>query len=206
MAPLLALVVASVLFAATNATAQRIEVALPLDLAPPGARSAGMGRAFIGLADDATAAASNPAGLTNLSRPEISYHFRLDQLDAVRPAFGDAGRLRSRTSSVISVFFSYVMPIRNGRVAWSAFYHQNVKSSFRFREDFAEGIGNSFVYGEQDDSELAIGQVGGFFAVANSGRSVSLGVSVARSFASLNSRSRSFTLVENRLAARGESR
>ncbi len=38
-----------------------------------GARAAGMGGAFIGLADDATAIVWNPAGLTLLERPEASF-------------------------------------------------------------------------------------------------------------------------------------
>ena len=38
----------------------------------PGARALGMGGAFIGLADDATAAVTNPAGLVILQRPELS--------------------------------------------------------------------------------------------------------------------------------------
>ena len=37
-----------------------------------GARAHGMGGAFIALADDATAASWNPAGLAQLSRPEVS--------------------------------------------------------------------------------------------------------------------------------------
>lgn len=37
-----------------------------------GARATGMGRAFIGVADDATAASWNPGGLIQLERPEIS--------------------------------------------------------------------------------------------------------------------------------------
>ena len=37
-----------------------------------GARAMGMGGAFIAIADDATAASWNPAGLTQLKRPEIS--------------------------------------------------------------------------------------------------------------------------------------
>ena len=48
-----------------------------LDLSNPGARSLGMGGAFSGLADDATAAYANPAGLTVLTRPEISLEGRL---------------------------------------------------------------------------------------------------------------------------------
>ena len=39
----------------------------------PGARATGLGGAFIGLADDATAVESNPAGLTQLYDPEVSF-------------------------------------------------------------------------------------------------------------------------------------
>lgn len=42
----------------------------------PGARSTAMGGAFIGLADDATAAEANPAGLTILTKPEVSFEYR----------------------------------------------------------------------------------------------------------------------------------
>lgn len=48
----------------------------PLNFANPGARSMGMGGAFIGLADDATAAYANPAGLTQLVKPEVSVEAR----------------------------------------------------------------------------------------------------------------------------------
>jgi long-subunit fatty acid transport protein len=43
----------------------------------PGASHLGMGGAFIGGADDATAAYANPAGLINILRPEISFEGRL---------------------------------------------------------------------------------------------------------------------------------
>jgi long-chain fatty acid transport protein len=42
----------------------------------PGARATAMGNAFIALADDATAAEANPAGLTILTKPEVSLEFR----------------------------------------------------------------------------------------------------------------------------------
>jgi len=45
-------------------------------LANPGARSLGLGGAFLALADDATAAIANPAGLVQLARPEISVEGR----------------------------------------------------------------------------------------------------------------------------------
>lgn len=49
---------------------------LQFDFLTPGARSMALGSAFIGLADDATAAVANPAGLMTLTRPEISIEGR----------------------------------------------------------------------------------------------------------------------------------
>ena len=49
---------------------------IPFNLASPGARSMGLGGAFIGSADDATAAYTNPAGLTQLVTPEVSAEAR----------------------------------------------------------------------------------------------------------------------------------
>lgn len=49
---------------------------IPFNLANPGARSLGMGGAFLGLSDDSTAAYTNPAGLTQLSETEISIEGR----------------------------------------------------------------------------------------------------------------------------------
>ena len=49
---------------------------LQFNFGNPGARSLGMGGAFLGLADDASAAEANPAGLTILRKPEVSVEFR----------------------------------------------------------------------------------------------------------------------------------
>lgn len=46
------------------------------DITGAGARAEGLGGAFIGVADDATALVWNPAGLTQLERPEASVVFR----------------------------------------------------------------------------------------------------------------------------------
>ena len=62
--------------------------AIPFDILPPGARSLGLGGAFVGVADDATAAEANPAGMTILTRPEISLHGRHASYDV---EFLDAG-------------------------------------------------------------------------------------------------------------------
>lgn len=47
-----------------------------LNLITPGARATGLGGSFIGLADDATAVETNPAGLTILTNPEVSMEFK----------------------------------------------------------------------------------------------------------------------------------
>ena len=62
--------------AAAQVTNMDVNSDLPYTFLPPGARSAGMGGAFTALADDATAAYSNPAGLLQLSRPEVSVEVR----------------------------------------------------------------------------------------------------------------------------------
>lgn len=60
-------------FAVTDSDVNSV---IPFNLANPGARSLGMGGAFLGLSDDATAAYTNPAGLTQLSETEISIEGR----------------------------------------------------------------------------------------------------------------------------------
>jgi len=54
------------------AHAQQIEMSSSLNPVGSGARATGMGGAFIGVADDATAASWNPAGLVQLEKPEVS--------------------------------------------------------------------------------------------------------------------------------------
>ena len=51
-------------------------VTLELSYSNPGARSMGLGGAFVALADDATAAYANPSGLVQLVRPEVSVEGR----------------------------------------------------------------------------------------------------------------------------------
>src|SRR4029453_19508395 len=49
---------------------------LQFNFGNPGARSLAMGGAFLGRADDASAAEANPAGLTILRKPEVSVELR----------------------------------------------------------------------------------------------------------------------------------
>ena len=64
------------LLAPAGVSAQQPIIPLQLSFSDPGARSMGFGGAFVALADDATAAFANPAGLVQLLRPEVSIEAR----------------------------------------------------------------------------------------------------------------------------------
>ena len=71
-------------FLAAPAAAQSsLQVPIQFDLLSPGARSLAVGSAFAGLADDATAATTNPAGLSQLTSPEVSVEGRFRSIDSV---------------------------------------------------------------------------------------------------------------------------
>ena len=67
-----------------------LQVPIQFDFLNPSARSLALGSAFVGLADDATAALVNPAGLVQLTRKEISIEGRFRHLEQ---PFLAAGRL-----------------------------------------------------------------------------------------------------------------
>src|SRR4030095_13671299 len=73
---------ASALFViAASASAQSTaQMPMQFDFLPPGARSVGMGTAFVAAADDATSAFTNPAGLARLGRREVGGEVRFRRL------------------------------------------------------------------------------------------------------------------------------
>lgn len=112
---------------------------LVFNFAPPGARSLAMGASFIGLADDATASESNPAGLPILTRPEFSAHFRTSTFDNTLPDTVDGRGFETFSSSASSPSFaSVVYPWKS--VAVSAYfqraanYLQEASFSGRYRD------------------------------------------------------------------------
>jgi long-chain fatty acid transport protein len=108
---------------------------LEYNFAPPGARSLAMGASFLGLADDATAAASNPAGLTILTKPEVSAHFRYSSYDNEAPDTVLGIGTQTFTDQVGSPsFFSFVYPWKSA--AASVYYQRS--SDFR-SHSFFEG-------------------------------------------------------------------
>jgi len=103
---------------------------LPFNFANPGARSLGMGGAFLGLADDASAAEANPAGLTVLTKPEISIEGRNFETRQTFNTTGTFPDLETQTFNAFSraaelSFASVVIPA--GNFALAAYYHQPLR-------------------------------------------------------------------------------
>jgi hypothetical protein len=87
----------------------------------PGARSLGLGGAFVATADDATAAWVNPSGLMQLVRPEISFEGR---------SWNEDREGVSSNSSSLG-FLSFVLP----RETWSIAFYGQTLSSLDFLDD-----------------------------------------------------------------------
>jgi len=105
---------------ATAITDEEIFRQLRFNFVNPGARSLGFGGAFIAVADDATAAQANPAGLTQLSASELFAELRYigsDDTSGVGAMFLEAGVFdfdfdfssnNSREQVTVPSFVSYV--------------------------------------------------------------------------------------------------
>ncbi len=92
-----ALGIGALLASAGSSWAQTsLQIPLQFDFLNPGAKSLALGGAFAGLADDATAALANPAGLTQLGASELSVELRAFR---VRTPFLQGGRLSGTTTN-----------------------------------------------------------------------------------------------------------
>jgi long-chain fatty acid transport protein len=116
---------------ALPAAAQNVDIealsGLQFNFGNPGARSLGMGGAFLGLADDASAAEANPAGLTILRKPEVSIEARNyleQQLFTTSGTYPDVERTAFTNYSKRAVvsFASVVYPIKNFTLG--AYFHE----------------------------------------------------------------------------------
>lgn len=125
---LIAIVLVSLPVAAQNTDIESL-AGITFNFANPGARSMGMGGAFLGLADDASAAEANPAGLTILRKTEISIearNYRNSQIVAVSGTFPDLEfqEFSSFSRRAEVQFGSIVIPV--GNWAFAAYYHQPI--------------------------------------------------------------------------------
>ncbi len=142
---------------ATAATDAENFAAIPFSFSNPGARSLGMGGAFLAVADDATAAYTNPAGLTQLGiGQQASFEVRHDKFEN---RFVNGGRLdqygagatigRQSDSNNNLSFVSWGL----GRENWSVavYRHELVNFESRFShgdfgvfDQFNQNIANFF--------------------------------------------------------------
>src|SRR5947209_11379462 len=104
---------------------------LQFNFGNPGARSLGMGGAFLGLADDASAAEANPAGLTILRKPEITLEGRNYQEQQVFTTSGTFPDLHRTSFSHYSqrmdaTFASIVYPTKHFTIG--AYYHEPLRN------------------------------------------------------------------------------
>lgn len=119
---------------ATTAFAQNTDIealsGLQFNFGNPGARSLGMGGAFIGLADDASAAEANPAGLMTLRRTEVSIETRqatISQRFVTGGTFPFVTDLDVPARKTSVTFASVVVPLQKAVVA--GYYHRPLSFS-----------------------------------------------------------------------------
>jgi len=118
------------------------------NFAPPGARASAMGKAFIALADDVTAAETNPAGLTILMKPELSFEFKNSDITIKRFAAADSlitqvpsnfgGNVNSAS------FLSFFYPFKNVHVAFFRHQFLNLTDKFNFEARPIPGTDRSY--------------------------------------------------------------
>lgn len=116
-------------FAITDLEVNRV---LQFNFSNPGARSLGLGGAFTGLADDATASYANPAGLTILRKAEFGLEARSTEFESSYTSGGefliepydDSGIGNASSSDSVSQlsFASFVYPTE--RATFSVYYHK----------------------------------------------------------------------------------
>ena len=105
---------------------------LQFNFGNPGARSLGMGGAFLGLADDASAAEANPAGLTILRKPEVSVEIRNyveQQTFSTTGTYPDITRtdFNHYSQRAPITFASAVYPYKNA--TFGAYYHEALRNA-----------------------------------------------------------------------------
>jgi long-subunit fatty acid transport protein len=128
--------------ASRPADAQAI-TSLEFSFSNPGARSLGFGGAFVALADDATAAFANPAGLVQIAEPELSVEARSWSYSTPYTRGGraageptgwgidtTAGPLRGESSAHLAglSYVSFVYPSKR----WSLALFQHQLANFEF--------------------------------------------------------------------------
>ena len=155
-------------------TGQTAQIPLQFDFLNPGAQSLALGSAFVAVAEDATTAFTNPAGLTLTFRPEISAELRYRVLDT---PYLSGGRLSgvpsgrgldviaspshgiSGDSALRPYFLAFVYPLKRWSVA--GYRHELVIQRNAFLSEgpfYSAGgvINNARLFGLLGDRDIRI--------------------------------------------------
>jgi len=140
---------------------------LQFNFGNPGARSLGMGGAFIGLADDASAAEANPAGLTILRKTEFSVEARNyleQQMLTTSGTFPNVQRtaFTHYSQRVQLSFASVVVPMKHN-FTLGAYFHEPLRN---------QGAGQVLPVRDQITGQLKT-NVPNFFLPADGGNPIS---------------------------------
>ena len=171
-------------------TARSQELEIPISPSPvgSGARAAGMADAFVAIADDATAASWNPAGLVQLEQPEISIVGAYNALrenfhsSPQNPEFPSTHRDQSLTLNHVSFVYPLPFTLATRNIAISLSYQQKYDLSRNFQIDFIQQFpsGNGIDTTEQNigfDQSGSLGTITPALAIELS-RRLSIGVAV----------------------------
>ena len=112
------LIHAIVVFSGDKAAALDFDMSSTFNPVGSGARATGMGGAFIGVADDATAASWNPAGLVQLEKPEASavyghFHRRQKYDSSLHPEIASEDSIDIDSLNYASAAYPFVLFNRN---------------------------------------------------------------------------------------------
>ena len=106
---------------------------LDFRISNPGARANAMGGAFIAVADDATAAYTNPAGLTTLTKPEVSAEFKYTNTTSTNYNWQYIPGNKNDTNNEVHglSFLSFVYPM--GKTSLAIYTQQLAKIDEKWR-------------------------------------------------------------------------
>jgi long-chain fatty acid transport protein len=141
----------------------------------PGARANGMGGAFIATADDASAAYSNPAGLTVLKKPEIAVEYKFTEyetIDRIRDQFTNQYYDNKTTNKVSNMsFLSFAYP--SDKTTVTVYRHALVNTDTSIKKI----LGNNLLESSMQINVTSFGISCGF--KVNNDMSLGLGVGLA---------------------------
>lgn len=206
MKKLLPLAIGAALITATSSafaiTDEEGNASLQFNFSPPGARSLAMGGAFIGLADDATAAFSNPAGLVQLASPEVSFEYRLNDFSTeyVRAGayttdpFSTSGLSydEARSDTRGPSFVSFVWPHETWAVALYRHEFLNYETAFNSRGATGDNGGSIFPFAAAADVAITNYGLSGAFKFSDA---LSIGIGLSSYNLEIESNTRRFTTV-----------